>query len=40
MEASGVVEWLRSLWLVWLVVLFAVAGMRFMTLAVEEQKAV
>ena len=24
MEASGVVEWLRSLWLVWLVVLFAV----------------
>jgi len=23
MEPSGVLEWLRSLWLVWLVVLFA-----------------
>ncbi len=24
MESTGIVEWLRSLWLVWLVVLFAV----------------
>ena len=24
MDSTGIVEWLRSLWLVWLVVLFAV----------------